>query len=213
MENTVSHNHHANLTSTTNVGETPDVNHDTGDYGNYLDDRSRLGDKAFSPFEAMAMIALNEAATDLNKICDKVNAGNARQTASNEKANDVDAAIAKIIAASGDGSTADLPQGVIDYMKEHNITVTAGSDGKPMSITDFLKSIGHPDGKGLGKGDLDSIKGALTADAAGGGDTSATDQIQAQKCMQTYTLWVNGISTVQQQWNETLSGIIRGMKS
>jgi hypothetical protein len=125
MENTVSHNHHANLTSTTNVGETPDVNHDTGDYGNYLDDRSRLGDKAFSPFEAMAMIALNEAATDLNKICDKVNAGNARQTASNEKANDVDAAIAKIIAASGDGSTADLPQGVIDYMKEHNITVTA----------------------------------------------------------------------------------------
>ena len=182
------------------------------DYANYLDAKSSQGDPVFSDFKDMFFDWMNLIQTQMQDVYNQMETSNARARESTQAANEVDAAIAKITAATGDGSTADLPPDVIQYMRDHNISVTVGSDGKPQSIDDFLKSIGHSDGKGISKGDLDSIKAALTADASSGSDKSSTLQLQGQKIMQNWTLCINAISSAQQSQNETMKGVVQGVR-
>lgn len=183
-----------------------------GDYANYLDEKSSQGDPVFSDFKNMFFDWMNLIQTQMQDVYNQMETSNARARESTQAANEVDAAIAKITAATGDGSTANLPPDVIKYMEDHNISVTVGSDGKPESIDDFLKSIGHADGKGISKGDLDSIKAALTADSSSGSDKSSSLQLQGQKIMQNWTLCINAISSAQQSQNETLKGVVQGVR-
>ncbi|QAU24330.1 secretion protein EspA [Dyella sp. M7H15-1] len=180
-----------------------------GDYADYLDKKSSQGDAVFTPFKNMFFDWMNLIQTQMQDVFNQMETSNARARESTRIANLVDAAIAKIIKADG---TADLPTEVVEYMYNHGITVTVGSDGKPMNIKDFLASIGHENGAGISKGDLDSIKSALTADASAGSDKSSTLQLQGQKIMQNWNLCINAISSGQQSQNEALKGVVQGVR-
>ncbi|WP_395755912.1 secretion protein EspA [Edwardsiella ictaluri] len=111
-------------------------------------------------------------------------------------ANQVDSIIAQLKKAD---DTGDLPPEVLQYLHDHNINITVQNDGKNGTgdIDSYLKSIGHPDGKGLNKGQLDAIKGALETDSGRCSDFSTQSQLQIQKEMQSYGVSVNMINSMQ----------------
>ncbi|ACR68165.1 secretion protein EspA [Edwardsiella ictaluri] len=115
---------------------------------------------------------------------------------SQQAANEIDSIIAQLKKA---GDTGDLPPDVLNYLREHNINITVQNGGKNSNgdIDSYLKSIGHPDGKGLDKGQLDVIKGALETDSGRCSDFVTQSQLQIQKQMQSYGVSVNLINSMQ----------------
>ncbi|OWF80272.1 chemotaxis protein [Yersinia rohdei] len=114
--------------------------------------------------------------------------------------NQVDEIIAE--AAKGDDKTKKpLSDSIINFMREHGITVS----GK--SIDEYLKDKG-PD---LDKGQLQAVKAALDNEKNRATDTMSQDQLQLQKVMQSYNVCANNISTLQSGLKDMLMTIARNL--
>ncbi|AIJ09187.1 MULTISPECIES: secretion protein EspA [Edwardsiella] len=142
---------------------------------------------------------------------DQMKAKADRARNSQQVANQIDAIIAKFKKA---GDTGDLPPDVLKYLRDHNINITVQDDGKNATsdIDSYLKSIGHPDGKGLDKGELDVIKGALETDSGRSSDFVTQAQLQIQKTMQSYNVCVsliNSMQTLLAEMNKAIAQNIR----
>ncbi|ARD40555.1 secretion protein EspA [Edwardsiella ictaluri] len=135
----------------------------------------------------------------------------ARARNSHQVANQIDAIIAKFKKAD---DTGDLPPEVLKYLRDNNINITVQNDGKNNTgdIDSYLKSIGHPDGKGLDKGELDVIKGALETDSGRSSDFVTQSQLQLQKTLQSYNVCVtliNSMQTLLAEMNKAIAQNIR----
>ncbi|ALP42573.1 MULTISPECIES: secretion protein EspA [Aeromonas] len=142
---------------------------------------------------------------------DQMSAKADRARDSQQAANQVDSIISRLAKADDKG---DLPPEVIQYLRDHHIAITAQNDGKNSTsdIDSYLKSIGHPDGKGLDKGQLDMIKGALETDSGRCSDFVTQSQLQIQKTMQSYNVCVsliNSMQTLLAEMNKSIAQNIR----
>lgn len=86
------------------------------------------------------------------------------------------------------------------------------ASGNQSDIDAYLASIGHPDGKGLDKGQLDLIKSALETDSGRSSDFVTQSQLKIQKDMQSYNVivsLVNSMQTLQAEMNKAIAQNIR----
>ncbi|CFR26352.1 chemotaxis protein [Yersinia kristensenii] len=112
--------------------------------------------------------------------------------------NRVDSVIAE--AARGDDKTKEaLPDDVINFMREHGISV----DG--MKIDEYLKK----NGPELDKGQLQAVKASLDNEKNRATDSMTQDQLQLQKYVQSYNVTANNISTLQTGLKDLLTTIAR----
>ncbi|PHV11502.1 secretion protein EspA [Chitinimonas sp. BJB300] len=174
-----------------------------GDYGNFLNNKAGSGDSIISGGIEVLYKFMTLFSDLAQGKYDQMSVKADRSRNSQEAANQVDSKIAEI---DDPKKGADLPDVVIKYMREHNITVM----GK--SIDDYLDSIGHKDGKGLKKGDLDSIKGALESDSGRCSDFVSQAQLQIQKVMQSYNVCVSLINSMQTLLAEMCNKIAQNIR-
>lgn len=178
------------------------------DYDAYLDRKAGAGDSIMS--EGISVLyKFMTLFTDLaqNKY-DQMSAKADRARTSQQVANQVDAIISQLAKAEDKGA---LPSNVIDYLREHHISITVQNDGKNSAgdIDDYLKD---KDSSKLDKGQLDVIKGALEADAGRCSDFVTQAQLQIQKTMQSYNVCVsliNSMQTLLAEMNKSIAQNIR----
>ncbi|WP_199153205.1 hypothetical protein [Chromobacterium sp. ASV23] len=197
------------MTFATNfASSSPIVNQD---YNNYVDNKAGQGDSIMSQGISVLYKFMTLFSDLAQGKYDQMSAKADRARDSQQAANQVDSIIAQLKDA---GSTADLPQSVIDYLKSHNISITVQNDGQNSTsgIEDYLKSIGHPDGKGLNKGQLDVIKGALETDSGRCSDFVTQAQLQIQKTMQSYNVCVSLINSMQSLLAEMNKSIAQNIR-
>ncbi|EAA3660141.1 secretion protein EspA [Salmonella enterica] len=134
-----------------------------------------------------------------------------RSRSSQQAANQVDSIIAGLTQSS---DTGDLPDEVYQYMEKYSIPVTVQDGGKntTSTIRDYLKSISHEDGKGLNKGQLDVIKGALETDSGRCSDFVTSAQLQIQKLMQSFNVCVSLINSLQTLLSEMMKAISQNIR-
>lgn len=108
------------------------------------------------------------------------------------------------------GDQADLDPKIIQYLLGKNIPVVL-KDGDPKgnNINDYLRSIGHADGKDLKKGDLDAIKVALDADTQAQSDSSKDYELKIQKLVDRYKAALEAANSLLKTLGEVLSELSR----
>ncbi|WP_063655020.1 secretion protein EspA [Candidatus Arsenophonus triatominarum] len=118
-----------------------------------------------------------------------------------DMANQVDEIIAGV-SKKGDKATDELPEAVIDYMRKNGISV----DG--MSIDDYIKKHGDK----LDQGQLQAVKAALETVSNRASDFVSQSQLQLQKVMQSYSVTVgliNSMQTMLAEMNKSIAQNIR----
>lgn len=106
-------------------------------------------------------------------------------------------------------ATADLPRDVLAYLKGNNVPIGLQNG---QGIDDYLKSINKPDGVGLNKGELETIKGALEADGGRNNDLLTAGGTTFQRLMQNLNNAINMISSAQVMSAEMNKNIIAGIR-
>ncbi|MBV8046058.1 MAG: hypothetical protein JO171_02820 [Paludibacterium sp.] len=101
----------------------------------------------------------------------------------------------------------DVPPDVLQFCRDNNIVIQ--TDKGPMNIDDYLKSIGHPDGKGLDKEQMTRIQSALSATADQASNLSAQYQLKMQQYMSNYNNGISQISSFIKAISDAVSGVIR----
>ncbi|MGQ5524514.1 secretion protein EspA [Chitinimonas sp. PSY-7] len=180
-------------------------------YASYLDNKAGVGDSVISGGIEVLYKFMTLFSDLAQGRYDQMSAKADRSRNSQQAANQIDAVISGMTKPD---DTKDLPQDVIDYLKSHNISITVQTDGNKSAsgIEDYLKSIGHPDGKGLNKGQLDVIKGALESDSGRCSDFVTQAQLQIQKTMQSYNVCVSLINSMQSLLAEMNKSIAQNIR-
>lgn len=183
----------------------------TPDYDAYLDRKSGQGDNLMSEGISVLYKFMTLFSDLAQGKYDQMSAKADRARDSQQAANQVDSIISRLAKADDKG---DLSPEVIQYLRDHHIAITVQNDGKNSTsdIDSYLKSIGHPDGKGLDKGQLDVIKGALETDSGRCSDFVTQAQLQIQKTMQSYNVCVslvNSMQTLLAEMNKSIAQNIR----
>ncbi|MBX9295198.1 hypothetical protein VA599_17835 [Chromobacterium sp. TRC.1.1.SA] len=183
----------------------------SSDYENYVDNKAGQGDSIMSQGISVLYKFMTLFSDLAQGKYDQMSAKADRARNSQQAANQVDAIISKLAKADDKG---DLPPEVIQYLKDHHISITVQNDGtnSTSDIMAYLKSIGHPDGKGLDKGQLDVIKGALDADSGRCSDFVTQAQLQIQKTMQSYNVCVSLINSMQSLLAEMNKSIAQNIR-
>ncbi|MBL0526830.1 secretion protein EspA [Aeromonas dhakensis] len=181
------------------------------DYDAYLDRKSGQGDNLMSEGISVLYKFMTLFSDLAQGKYDQMSAKADRARDSQQAANQVDSIISRLAKADDKG---DLSPEVIQYLRDHHIAITVQNDGKNSTsdIDSYLKSIGHPDGKGLDKGQLDVIKGALETDSGRCSDFVTQAQLQIQKTMQSYNVCVsliNSMQTLLAEMNKSIAQNIR----
>ncbi|AOZ52124.1 secretion protein EspA [Chromobacterium vaccinii] len=181
------------------------------DYENYVDNKAGQGDSIMSQGISVLYKFMTLFSDLAQGKYDQMSAKADRARNSQQAANQVDAIISKLAKADDKG---DLPPEVIQYLKDHHISITVQNDGtnSTSDIMAYLKSIGHEDGKGLDKGQLDVIKGALDADSGRCSDFVTQAQLQIQKTMQSYNVCVSLINSMQSLLAEMNKSIAQNIR-
>lgn len=100
-------------------------------------------------------------------------------------------------------ATGDLPADVLKYLQHNNIAFGPKNN---QGIVDYLKSINKTDGKGLNKGEFESIKGALEADAVDNNVRLASNQRIFEKMLQTHINGTRAISEISKLMGDSVAG-------
>ncbi|AXE30549.1 secretion protein EspA [Chromobacterium phragmitis] len=181
------------------------------DYDSYVDRKAGQGDSIMSQGMSVLYKFMTLFCDLAQNKYDQMSAKADRSRDSQQAANQLDSIISRLKEAK---DTANLPKEVIDYLREHNISITVQNDGENSSsnIDAYLNSIGHPDGKGLDKGQLDVIKGALESDSGRCSDFVTQAQLQIQKTMQSYNVCVSLINSMQSLLAEMNKSIAQNIR-
>ena len=118
-----------------------------------------------------------------------------------DMANRVDEKVAEA-AKEGDKATRDLPEDVVNYMRDNGFKV----DGK--TIDQYLKENGNH----LDQGKLKAVKASLETVSNRASDFVSQSQLQLQKLMQTYNVTVsllNSMQTMLAEMNKSIAQNIR----
>lgn len=181
------------------------------DYDADLDRKSGQGDNLMSEGISVLYKFMTLFSDLAQGKYDQMSAKADRARDSQQAANQVDSIISRLAKADDKG---DLSPEVIQYLRDHHIAITVQNDGKNSTsdIDSYLNSIGHQDGKGLDKGQLDVIKGALETDSGRCSDFVTQAQLQIQKTMQSYNVCVslvNSMQTLLAEMNKSIAQNIR----
>ncbi|MFM5540456.1 secretion protein EspA [Aeromonas veronii] len=195
---------------TNNVSTTSVVTQGS-DYETYLDYKSGQGDSIMSEGISVLYKFMTLFSDLAQGKYDQMSAKADRARNSQQAANQVDSVMSRLAKADDKG---DIPPEVIQYLRDHHISITVQNDGSNSTsdIDSYLKSIGHPDGKNLDKGQLDVIKGALETDSGRCSDFVTQSQLQIQKTMQSYNVCVsllNSMQTLLAEMNKSIAQNIR----
>ncbi|WGL98725.1 secretion protein EspA [Arsenophonus sp. aPb] len=118
-----------------------------------------------------------------------------------DMANRVDEIIAEV-SKKGDKATGELPDDVVNYMRDNGITV----DG--MTIDQYLAK----NGKDLDQGKLQAVKAALETVSNRASDFVSQSQLQLQKVMQSYNVTVSLINSMQTMLAEMNKSIAQNIR-
>lgn len=181
------------------------------DYNSYIKQVASNGDQIMSGGITTLMNFMNLYSDLAQSKFDVMNARANRARNSQQAANAIDATISQLTDAS---STAAIPSDVLAYLRSNNISISVQNNGNTssQSIDQYLASIGHTDGAGLNKGQLDTIKAALETDSSQCSDFVSQSQLQIQKTMQSYNVCVsliNSMQTLLAEMNKSIAQNIR----
>lgn len=181
------------------------------DYSTYIDNKASQGDSIMSEGISVLYKFMTLFSDLAQGKYDEMSAKADRARNSQQASNEIDSIMAQLVDAK---STGNLPPDVIQYLRDHNISITVSNNGttSDCGIDAYLKSIGHADGNGLNKGQLDVIKGALDTDSGRCSDFVTQSQLQIQKTMQSYNVCVsliNSMQTLLAEMNKSIAQNIR----
>lgn len=176
-----------------------------------MSDETRAYFASLNPGEALMLfiaVLLRALATNegfMNMTAKAIDAGSQRARDSQQAASIVDGAVS---AFKKPDATADVPKDVLSYLQNNNISIGLKTN---QGIDAYLVSIKKPDGKGLNKGELDTIKGALEADSGRNGDVTQAASTKIQRLVQTFNILIGEVSSITKQGGDAAKGVIHNM--